>query len=330
VNSSQGTFFVALVIAIPHEMWYCCNENQGGEKMKKNRVLPFGYCMQNGEIIMQPEESEAVKQIFISYINGESLSSIADMMTDNNIYYHECSKKWNKNMVKRILENEKYLGTDDYSPIVSQEDFSLANAKKQKKSTKVCVISDELNIIRERTFCKECGKRLIRIGGNNRSDKWDCRNIECSRLEYRLTDNMLIGTVLNVLNTVIANQDLINIQPTENTYQPDMTITRQQNEIDRLMENPVVNYESAKAEIIKLAQLKYDCCNYDDSSKKTGHLLAIISEREQLNTLDIDLYKSTVSRVYVSHFNFIEVEFINGKIIKNTYERSYNNDSTKC
>jgi len=299
--------------------------------MKKNRVLPFGYCMQNGEIIMQPEESEAVKRIFTSYINGESLNSIADMMIANNISYHECSGKWNKNMVKRILENEKYLGTDEYSPIVSQEDFKLANAKKQKKSTKVCVISDELNIIRERTFCKECGKRLIRIGGNNRSDKWDCRNTECSRLGFRLTDNMLIGSVINVLNTVIANPDLINnITPTENTYQPDMTITRQQNEIDRLMENPVVNFESAKAEIIKLAQLKYDCCNYNDSVQKTGHLLAIISEREQLNTLDVDLFKSTVSRIYVSHFNSIEVEFINEKIIKNTYERSYNNDSTKC
>ncbi len=288
--------------------------------MKKNRILPFGYCMQNGEIIPQPKESEAVKQIFISYINGESLSNIADMMTANNISYHECSEKWNKNMINRILENEKYLGNDEYLPIISQEDFTLANAKKQKKSTKVCVISDELNIIRERTFCKECGKRLIRIGGNNRSEKWDCRNAECSRLGFRLTDNILIGSVLNVLNAVIANPKLLIAPQTENTYQPDMTITRQINEIDRLMENPGVNYESAKAEIVKLAELKYNCCNYDDSPQKTEQLLSLISEREQLNTLDIDLYKSTVSRIYISHFNFIEVEFINGKVIKTIFE----------
>lgn len=298
--------------------------------MKKNRTLPFGYCMQNGEIIPQSKESEAVKQIFISYINGESLSSIADMMTANNISYHECCEKWNKNMINRILENEKYLGNNDFPPIVSQEDFALANAKKQKKSTKVCVISDELNIIRERTFCKECGKRLIRIGGNNRSDKWDCRNTECSRLGFRLTDNMLIGSVLNVLNTVIANPNLLNVPRSENTYQPDMTITRQQNEIDRLMESPVVNYESAKAEIIKLAQLKYDCCNYDDSPQKTEQLLSLISEREQLNMLDIDLLKSTVSRIYISHFNFIEVELINGKVMKTIFESGDKNDSAKC
>jgi hypothetical protein len=35
------------------------------------------------------------------------------------------------------------------------------------------------------------------------------------------------------------------------------------------MENPVVNFENAKIEIIKLAQLKYNCCNYDDSPQKT-------------------------------------------------------------
>jgi len=298
--------------------------------MKRNRILPFGYCMQNGEIIPQPEESEAVKQIFTSYINGESLTSIASIMTITGISYHECSEKWNKNMVKRILENEEYLGNDAYSPIISREDFTLANAKKQKKSSKVCVISDELNIIHERTFCKECAKRLIRIGGNNHSDKWDCRNAECSRLGFRLTDNVLIGPVLNVLNTVIANPNLINIQSTENTYQPDMTIKRQQNEIDRLMENPSVNYESAKAEIIKLAQLKYECCNYDDTPQKTEKLLSLISEKNQLNMLDIDLYKSTVSRIYISHFNLIEVEFINGKIIKTIFESGDINDSEKC
>lgn len=298
--------------------------------MTKNRILSFGYCMQNGEIIMQPEESEAVKQIFSFYINGESLSSIADMMTKNGVSYHECSEKWNKNMINRIIENEKYLGNDEYLPIISQEDFTLANAKKQKKSTKVCVISNERNIIRERTFCKECGKRLIRIGGNNRSNKWDCRNTECSRLGFRLTDNILIGSVLNVLNTVIANPNLLNVLQPENTYKPDMMITRQQNEIDRFMENPAINSESAKAEIIKLAELKYDCCKYDDSPQKTEQLLSIISEREQLNMLDIDLYKSTVSRIYISHFNFIEVEFINGRTIKNTFESGDMNDSTEC
>ena len=286
--------------------------------------------MKNGEIIPLTEERGVVNQIFTSYINGESLSSIADMMTITGISYHECSEKWNKNMINRILENEKYIGNDEFLPIISHENFTLANAKKHNKSTKVCVISDDLNIIRERTFCKECGKRLIRIGGNNRADKWDCRNTECSRLNYRLTDNMLIGSVLNVLNTVIANPNLLNIQTAENTYKPDMTITRQINEIERLMENTSVNYESAKAEIIKLAELKYNCCNYDDSPQKTEQLLSIISEREQLNTLDIDLYKSTISRIYISHFNFIEVAFINGKIIKNIFESGDKNDSTEC
>jgi hypothetical protein len=37
----------------------------GIEKMKKNRNIPFGYTMQKGEIIAEPTESQAVKDIFI-------------------------------------------------------------------------------------------------------------------------------------------------------------------------------------------------------------------------------------------------------------------------
>lgn len=66
--------------------------------------------------------------------------------------------------------------------------------------TSVHEISAELNELRKITVCNECGCRLFRIGGNTRSEKWDCRNSECSRFEYRLTDSMLIGDISAILN----------------------------------------------------------------------------------------------------------------------------------
>ena len=53
----------------------------------------------------------------------------------------------------------------------------------------------------------------------------------------------------------------------------------------------------------------------------------LISGREQLNMLDIDLLKSCVSRILIGHFYTIEIEFINGVIIKNITERKDTNDS---
>ena len=149
--------------------------------------------MKKGEIIAEPTESQAVKDIFKLYLDGKSMSEIARQMSISQISYNGITFDWNKNMVKRILENEKYLGKDGYPVLIDNETFNHANARKKSKATSVNEISEELKIIRSLTYCKECGHRLSRIGGNTQTDKWDCRNIECSRFNYRLTDNMKIG-----------------------------------------------------------------------------------------------------------------------------------------
>lgn len=78
--------------------------------MAKNRVIPFGYCMKSGEITVDFTESKAIVRIFEEYLGGSSLLQIAKLMESEKIRYSESSDRWNKNMVKRIIENEKYLG----------------------------------------------------------------------------------------------------------------------------------------------------------------------------------------------------------------------------
>lgn len=299
--------------------------------MKKNRTIPFGYMMQNGVIQPKSTESKAVQEIFQAYLNGSSLLAIANLMSSQGISYNGINDIWNKNMVKRILENEKYLGRNDYPAIVDEDTFRRANMRKKIKSTTVAEISEELKAIRSLTYCAECGHRLSRIGGNCRSEKWDCRNPECSRFSHRITDQMLIGAIINTLNTVIANPDLIDINSEISGYTPSIEVTRQQNEISRLMDTPNVNFETAKEEIFKLAELKYDCCTYSDKPQKTTQLKDILESCEQLNTIDIGLLKSCVSRIPVSHFCTVEIEFINSVTIKNITERKDENDhSAKC
>ena len=295
--------------------------------MKKNRNIPFGYTMQKGEIIAEPTESQAVKDIFKLYLDGKSMSELARQMSISQISYNGITFDWNKNMVKRILENEKYLGKDGYPALIDNETFNRANARKKSRATSVNEISEELQIIRSLTYCKECGHRLSRIGGNTQTDKWDCRNPECSRFNYRLTDNMIKDILLHILNAVIANPDLLDTDSEISGYTPSIKVKCQQNELNRLMDNPQIDSEKVKTEILRLAELKYDCCVYNDSPQKTEYLKELISGREQLNTLDIDLLKSCVSRILIGHFYTIEIEFINGITIKNITERTDKDDS---
>ena len=299
--------------------------------MAKNRTIPFGYCMKNGEITTEPKEVYAVVTIFDEYLKGRSLSEIAKLMQSEKIRYNAISDKWNKNMVKRIIENEKYLGTDKYPQIIDDDTFRLANEKRVRKATTLDLIPDDLQEIRKRTYCTECGHKLSRIGGNSKYEKWDCRNPDCYKLEYRLTDQMIIGAVLTVLNSAIANPSLLESGGEISTYSPTADIARKQNEINQMTDSPQVDFDKVKAEIFKLAEMKYDCCSYNESPQKTDELKELLKGHEQLNMLDIDLFKACVSRIWISHFCTIEVEFINGVHIKNITERNDKNaHSSEC
>lgn len=285
--------------------------------MKKNRTIPFGYEMKNGEIQPNLIESRAVQTIFESYLQGASLSDIAQRMTEIGIPYHETNLIWNKSMVKRILENARYTGSDNFYPLISEETFASANEKKQCKSVNLQPVSAEIAVLKSMCICAECGGKISRITG--KYEKWDCRNPQCSRFDYRMTDQMLTAAVLQIWNTVQANVDMLEVTTDSETYCPTPEIQMQENEVNRLIDSGVP--ETAKAEIFRLASMKYACCSYDDIPQKTAKLRQILANAGQMNTLDIGLLQSTVSRIAVSHFCAVTLIFQNGVTIKQNIER---------
>ncbi len=101
--------------------------------MIKNRSVPFGYNMINGNFTLNEIEVESVKKIFADYIGGKSLKTIASEMK---VPYNSGKQNWNKNMVCRILENRKYLGENGYPQIVSERDFERAARIKSERRTR--------------------------------------------------------------------------------------------------------------------------------------------------------------------------------------------------
>ena len=102
--------------------------------MKKIRTIPFGYSISNGKYITIYEEAEAVKQIFEQYISGKSLNEIAYNMM---IPYHSVKQKWNKHMVKRVLDNQRYMGENGFPEIIKQDVFYEAQQLKSERNNYV-------------------------------------------------------------------------------------------------------------------------------------------------------------------------------------------------
>ena len=292
--------------------------------MARNRVILFGYCMKNGEITTEPKEVYAVEEIFREYLNGSSFLQIAKLMESEKIRYSEDSDRWNKNMVKRIIENEKYLGTDKYPQIIDEDIFKRANEKRIRKANTLNLVCDDLQEIRKVTYCLECGEKLFRKANGKGREYWNCGNLDCFKYEYRLTDQMIIGAVLTVLNTAIANPSLIENSGEISVYSPTVDVIRKQNEINQMTDSLQVDFDKVKVEILRLAEMKYNCCTYNDSPQKTKEIKALLENHEQLNMLDIGLLKNCVNRILISHFCTIEVELINGTRIQNISERNEN------
>ena len=99
----------------------------------RKRYLPFGYQIEQGEIAIVSKESNAVRFIFEEYLAGKSFKGIADIMSAKDIPYHEGTKKWNQNMVGRILASKIYYGNVKYPPIVSETQYNLAEKRRCEK-----------------------------------------------------------------------------------------------------------------------------------------------------------------------------------------------------
>lgn len=77
--------------------------------------LPYGYVLNNEEIVIHEERAGVVRSIFESYLAGASLGKIVDMLFAKGIPSPTGKAKWTRAAVDKLLSNAKYI------PIVSME-----------------------------------------------------------------------------------------------------------------------------------------------------------------------------------------------------------------
>ena len=94
--------------------------------MKKTRFIPYGYTMKNGKLIIDDDEAEVIKRIFDEYRSGMSMYEMAMELVRETIPYCEKKVSWNKNVIARIIANEKYAGAEGYIPIIGITEFKVS------------------------------------------------------------------------------------------------------------------------------------------------------------------------------------------------------------
>lgn len=82
---------------------------QGLVQVNHNRFL--GYTKdEEGRLVIEPEEAEVVKRIYREYLEGASLAQIGKSLEADGILTAAGKSKWRPETLKKILQNEKYIG----------------------------------------------------------------------------------------------------------------------------------------------------------------------------------------------------------------------------
>ena len=227
--------------------------------MKKIRYIPYGYTMRNGRLVISNEEANVIREIFKAYLGGASLKAIAEELTGRQIPYTQTTAAWDKARIARIINNAKYMGTEEYDPIIDEDMYeaavSLKTARQRNTFEKE---NDAIALLRNLVRCDCCGHLMKRrVSTKHRiRESWNCTNDECG-LRIRISDAQLLETITVLINRVILNNHLLQPKPRKR-YEPDAQVTKIGNEIALELEQDDPNEDLIIQKTIEMASLMYE------------------------------------------------------------------------
>lgn len=183
--------------------------------MKKTRFIPYGYTIREGRTVIEHTEAEIIREIFDEYIKGASLKDIAENLTQRRIPYTEKTDVWDKARIARIIDNAKYIGDEEYDPIIDEDTYkgavSMKAARQRNTVQKEC---EGIALLRNRVKCEDCGSPMVRRICSKRhvKESWICQNAECGK-RLRISDGDLLQKITILMNRIIKNSELLIPKP---------------------------------------------------------------------------------------------------------------------
>ena len=246
--------------------------------MGRNRKQPFGYGMERGKVVIHTGESTWVKHLYREYNAGVPMRELAEYMQGTGVPYEE-GKKWNINMIARILSDERYIGADSYPAIITEDMFKTASEKREKKAPAV-----------QRT---EAQKMLRR--------KCGCR--VTPHIEHE---------VLYLLNTLAGKPE--RIEASKEQERPNTRLEILQSELNDMMDNLPVDETQARQKLIEVTVAMYEAI--DPREYETHRMKKVFGTEQRRSELDACLISQNVSAVMVESTGKVRVKLKNNQILE--------------
>lgn len=265
-----------------------------------NRILPFGYRIQSGQIQVSDSEAEVVRTIFQRYAEGLSYDRLAAELNGQDVPY-AAGKRWNKNMVARILRDTRYMGDSAYPKIVAPESFRQARvAKPDVSGTAECA---EITGIRKLARCGLCHGPIHR----ERKNYWRCP--QCMESPASIKDDHLAQCVDRLLHRLCEQPNATVPSPAATTESG--TIQTAQAEFDQELDKPEFDEATATAKALALATAKFDALGSEDY--ETMRIRYILANAGQHEGLDVDLLRQITAAILIHPSGVVGIRLKNGQ-----------------
>ena len=204
----------------------------------------FGYKVVDKRFEIDEKNAVVVKEIFDQYVyQRKSRAEIRRYLDENGIVTTK-GKKFNTNMVTRLLSNEKYTGRyiyknqfiGDYIPqIIDEKTFRLAQELMECHQKSPSRNKEEgMYMLSGKVFCRNCNKKMIGYSGHSktkyklhkyyacnsyRAHKCNCKPMRKEELEILVINEVMKLLTDNKIHMIAKRVAKINAEdPLSNRY----------------------------------------------------------------------------------------------------------------
>lgn len=189
---------------------------------------------------------------------GEMLTATEQLQAEDVPY--DVDKPWNKNMVARILEDDRYIGEKYFPALIPTEQFHAAQERRKE--------------MRPEYKQTPAQKELRKLCGG-------------------IVPDSVARRVLKILNQVVDDPQLIKI---ESSGVPTTEDIRQRRlELDKLLQTPPVDEEIARQKAMELAVLTLVSVEMEEYEAR--RLRSIFGKQAKMRELDANLLRQNVRKI---------------------------------
>ena len=330
---SKGEILLTIMSSLAQEESRSISENVTWGVRKRfadgKVIVPYksflGYDRgKDGNLAVNEEGSKIVKNIYASFLMGQSIYTIAKELTARGIPTPKGNKIWSQSTINSILTNEKYTGNallqktytqdfltkkrkqnhgevpmyyveNNHEAIVSQEIFDMVQAELKNPKRR-----DSIGIFSGKIVCADCGSyfgsKVWHSTDKYRTIIWQCNhkfknNKKCETPHLR-EDDIKSAFIKAVNKLPLNNKEILNtLKATTNEV---MDTTSLEAELKELETEMAIVTELAKKSIaqpITETQTAFDdyALRLKEMQKRHAELYEQIQDKKQRNS-QIQLY----------------------------------------